>query len=509
MTLLFPWVLWLWAPWMALWLRRPRRFVDTAHLWIIALLLVSLSRPAVEQNRQNQPIEARDIIIALDLSYSMRGTDLAPDRYTFAVSTLRALLELNTTDQIMLIGFTTNPLLLSPPTTDHRLVFQALESLNPDYILTRGTSLQRLFAKISTLPPAPRHLILLTDGGEETDTLHPLTQTKNLTLTIVGIGTKQGTTIPTPQGGLLKNAKGDLVISRLNPQLARLASKQSDTYITPLDTPEATARKLLQSIQSADPSTATKEIRSYLELYWGPLLVALLLFMLLHTRGVRYLLLATALFGLPATASPLDTYTLSRAYDAYHAGAYQKSQAYLDTLTASSLQAKLARAAIAYRLGRYEEAIAHYQAIRSTSHSIKQILYYNLANCHARLGAFSKAKALYLKALQFGKDPDAQANLALIARLQDRVKMQGMSQPGATATQANDTSTDRESRSKTSKDQSDQSEQAGSTKSGGEQSKKQTRSGRLLADPDSRPLPLSSKAYDLINQGYIHEKQPW
>jgi len=47
--------------------------------------------------------------------------------------------------------------------------------------------------------------------------------------------------------------------------------------------------------------------------------------------------------------------------------------------------------------------------------------------------------------------------------------------------------------------------------SGGEtQSKKHKKNAKLhLQEDHTQPHPLSSKVYELINKGYIHETQPW
>jgi len=38
---------------------------------------------------------------------------------------------------------------------------------------------------------------------------------------------------------------------------------------------------------------------------------------------------------------------------------------------------------------------------------------------------------------------------------------------------------------------------------------KEQEKGKLTLDPKQEKHPLSSKVYELINKGYIHEKQPW
>jgi len=164
MTLLYPSFLWLLIPLALLLWKSLNKLQHLIHIVILILLVLTLARPVQEHTLQAANIKAKDIIIALDLSYSMRAKDLTPTRYGFAKETINALLKKNPSDNIMLIAFTTNPLLLSPPTTDHTLINIALQSLNPNFILTKGTSLEKLFKRLSTMSLGHKNLILMTDG---------------------------------------------------------------------------------------------------------------------------------------------------------------------------------------------------------------------------------------------------------------------------------------------------------------------------------------------------------
>ena len=129
MSILYPSVLWLLIPLAVLFYYRPKQMTDSVHLIILALMITALSRPVIDQGPQERQLEAQEVIIALDVSYSMKADDIVPNRYNFARKTIDAFLHQNVSDNITLIAFTTNPLLLSPPTTDHQLISLALKSL--------------------------------------------------------------------------------------------------------------------------------------------------------------------------------------------------------------------------------------------------------------------------------------------------------------------------------------------------------------------------------------------
>ena len=515
MILLYPQFLWLFIPLgLLVWQLRPKTLRQTVHLIILGLLILTLSRPQLKEGLQAQPMDAKEILIALDVSYSMRAQDIAPDRYTYAKVMLKALLQKNSKDNILLIAFTTNPLLLSPPTTDHQLVRTALDALEPKHILTKGTSLQKLFAKIAALPKVPREVLLVTDGGEERD-LQPLLDTLQglpIHLTIFALGTAAGTTIPTPDGRMLKDDQAHLVISRINPLLHSLADATDGTYLTASGSPLDDAKTLYVHFQNSGQTTrlSHKMHHNDTELYTIPLLLAIMLFLMLHTRASRYLLLFFAMVGLPLHAGLLDGLRLHQAYDAYKAGEHNRTKTILLHIKTPSLQQQYALASTYYRLGDYPKARTLFAAIRTSSPQLKQRLYYNIANTYSMEGMYDKARIYYTKALQLGEDSDAAHNLALVIHRDNASRSQlGTAHPRSQSSQTGESDNSTEAHS-----QKQRKEQAGSgAGAGGKQgeSKPKPQDKKVLLEQDERtaPLPLGSKVYELINEGYIRETQPW
>jgi len=510
MTLLYPSFLWLLLPLILLLWGSSRKVIQVVHLIVLMLVVLSLCRPVQEQALQEARIEAKDIIIALDVSYSMKATDILPTRYDFAKETVSALLQANPGDNIMLIAFTTNPLLLSPPTTDHALINVALKNLNPEFILTKGTSLEKLFKKLSSMQMGHKNLVLMTDGGEE-DNLEKLTtlvQNANISLTILALGSTQGTTIKNKDGSLLKDKEDNLVISRVNPLLESLASSVSGAYFTASNTAKATAYKLNDALQNNENKAQSiqKMQRHYLELYQIPLSLALLLFFMVHTRAVKYLLILFTLLGVQAEASVLDNYHLNLAYKSYEGSDFNETRKELKQIKIRSLQSQMILANTHYKQRAFKKAIQTYKSIRSTSVEIKQQLYYNIANAYAMLESYDKAKIYYTKALQLGEDPDAQHNLHLVALLSDQKSADlGIAHP-----KSQDSSSSKSESQEENKESKSEDEPSSGSGGGGEsQTQKEQEKSKLLSDESQEQHPLGSKVYELINEGYIREKQPW
>ena len=514
MTLLYAGFLWLLIPLGLLLWQGTSSIVQRVHLMVLMLIVISLSRPVQEQALQEADIKAKDIIIALDVSYSMKATDIQPTRYDFAKETISALLKENPSDNIMLLAFTTNPLLLSPPTTDHTLINIALQSLNPEFILTKGTSLEKLFKKLAAMKMGDKNLILMTDGGEENDLakLTSLVEESNIALSVLALGTTQGTTVTKEDGTLLKDKEDQLVISRINPLLSALASSVSGTYITPSSTPEATANDLSDALEEneAKAEHVQKMQHHYLELYQIPLALALLLFFMVHTRAVKYLFLLFALAGLPAQASMLDDYHLTRAYKSYQKSDLNSTRRHLKQIQTPSLQSRITLANTYYRQRAFKKAIKTYKSIRSTSTNVKQALYYNIANAYAMLESYDKAKIYYTKTLQLGADADAEHNLRLVALLSDKKSASlGIAHPKSQDSSSSKSEDQGEDKEETRSEDDPSSGSGGGGESQSQSKKDQKTKQQLLSTGEEEQHPLSSKVYELINKGYIREKQPW
>ena len=509
MTVLYPSFLWLLLPLSLFLWKSTSNIIQRVHLLVLMLIVIALARPVQEQALQEASIKAKDIIIALDVSYSMKATDIQPTRYDFAKETISALLKENPSDNIMLLAFTTNPLLLSPPTTDHTLINIALQSLNPEFILTKGTSLQKLFRKLASMKTGHKNLILMTDGGEEDDLakLSTLVQDSNIALTVLALGSTQGTTVTKEDGTLLKDKEENLVISRINPLLSSLSSSVSGTYLTPSSTASATANELNTALQSNEAEQVQKMQRHYLELYQIPLALALLLFLMVHTRAVKYLFILFAFLGVQTQASMLDDYHLQRAYQSYQKSDLNTTRKHLKQIQNRSLQSQVALANTYYKQRAFKKAIKTYSAIRSTSPNVKQALYYNIANAYAMLQSYDKAKVYYTKTLQLGADTDAEHNLRLVVLLADEKSASlGIAHP-----KSQDSSSSQSEPSEEEKDEtrSEDDPSSGSGGGGESQTKQEQENKQLLSDGSEEQHPLSSKVYELINKGYIREKQPW
>ncbi len=513
MSWLYPSLLWLLVPIVLLGVRYRHHIDILVHALVAALLVVALARPVVVDNETARSIEAHELILALDVSYSMRAQDLSPDRYRFAKETFKALLRTDRNAIVTLYAFTTNPLQLSPPTTDRPLVETALDAIDPEQILTKGTSLKRLFERLASEDSRERWLIVATDGGEEKE-ITPLIDTlrrARIVPIVLAVASRSGALVPDREGKPLRDAQDNLVVSRRNPLLDTLVRETEGILVEPKNTPQATAQAIVDLVEShlKKRKIERKSLR-YTDLSFLPLLAAAVLFFLLHTRYVRYLLLLATFIGLNAEAGDLDR--LHSAYRAYNEGNYTHAVTLLKSIETASFQRTYALANSYYKLGKYDEALRLYRSLRTASIPLKRKVVYNIANCYAKTGRYKEAQRHYIEALRLGAGEDAWHNLSLVLFKRDKAAPRGKTAPSdarnapakqSAATDDTDTQSGKRSGGRG----------GGMTGNGGD-TRTKPQASDVTKTPERQnghatPHPLGSKVYELINKGYIRETKPW
>ena len=536
MSFVYASVLWLFLPLVVYVFKRKKKqhFSQNLRWAVLVLLIMALARPVVLQHDGVEKVMAHSIVLALDLSVSMNANDIKPSRAMASRKVIENFLELERQEQIALVGFTINPLLLSPPTTDQELVKLALENMNSEYILTKGTDLQRLFEKVAKFKGQEKKLILFTDGGDEVldEALISFLERKNIKLFTLGMATKQGSSVEKKDGTLLQDKAGHIVVSKLNPTL-RALSEQSGGEFLAFSNVEDALRSIVSWLESQSISDDELERKSkaYFELAFVPIILGIILFFISATRFSKNFLALFLLLGLnvqaeelvtrehwgeglkhlnvqPTKWAVLDAYYLQKAYDSYENKAYEKSQINLYKIKNRTLEAELLLAHTFYKQEKYKQSKRILKGIKSSNKKFKQQVYYELGNCEAKMRYMDKAKGYYVKALQLGEDADALHNLEWVTlRLKEDSFKVGYSNPSG-----KEASKSKNEELEVQKEKSSSQKNESTGASGGAGSKKSKNSTvKVMQSEQERKSKrvLSSKAYDLINEGYIKEEKPW
>ena len=507
MSFLNVYFLWLILPLAVYLFRRKTKQSLQQHLrWLaVVLLIIAIARPVLVQSSSKETLSAHSIIVALDLSASMNANDIKPSRAIASRETIKAFLEKNLNDQISLIGFTTNPLLLSPSTTDHTLVAMALDTMKSEYILTKGTDLKKLLEKVAEFPDQEKKLLLFSDGGDELvdKALVAFAKESNIKILVVAMATQRGSTILDKNGEILKDKAGHIVVSKFNASVGVLGT------LIPFEGIEPTVSKIQKWIeeQKGLRNGLAKETRNYFELFFIPTFLALIFLFLSATKFSLKIIALLALLNINLQAGEVDSYYLHSAYDYYENQEYNATLEELFKIESKTLESELTLANTYYKLEKYKEAKSILKTLKSTRPKVKQQLLYSLGNCEAKLAYYEKAKNYYVKSLQLGEDNDTLHNLEVVMFLKHKESSKvGFINPNSPqASKDSNENVESEEKSSSSKE-----EKSGS--SGGVGSKKNKTSTVKVVkstEASASKREMSSKAYDLINERYIRESKPW
>lgn len=202
------------------------------------LLVFALARP--QWGHLDEPVfdQAREIVIALDLSRSMLATDVRPSRLERAKLLVTSLLERLAGERVGLVVFSGTAFLQSPLSSDYEILNEFLPSLTPDYLPEGGTNYRSLIDTalnaFGSSGAADRFLIVLSDGEATDDDWKTGAEElakRGIRVLGLGLGTAQGSIIPDGSGGYVKDERGAVVLSKLeSATLQELASKTQGVY---------------------------------------------------------------------------------------------------------------------------------------------------------------------------------------------------------------------------------------------------------------------------------------
>ena len=156
--------------------RRPPRLrhIPVALLVIaLSLLTVAVAGPTKDTR---VPRNRAVIMLVIDVSQSMRATDVSPSRLAAAQKAAKQFAQQVTPGvNLGLVSFAGTPNVLVSPTSRHDATVSALDNLRPDDATATGDAIFAALASIATVAsvlssgnatPPPARIVLLSDGAE-------------------------------------------------------------------------------------------------------------------------------------------------------------------------------------------------------------------------------------------------------------------------------------------------------------------------------------------------------
>ena len=209
-----------------------------------SLLIIALARPRWGIENISADLKGRDVLIMIDVSYSMAVPDVVPNRMELAKKYINELLESGIEDRIGLMVFSSDSELLVPVTHDYAAVSFFVESIYPGMVGKGGTDIgNALVAGIKSFDDTDfsnKMIILITDGEDLEGKIknnETFIKDSNIRIFTVGIGTKNGEPIPlhNDKGEIesyVKASNGTHVVSKLDEALlSKIAEITGGSYM--------------------------------------------------------------------------------------------------------------------------------------------------------------------------------------------------------------------------------------------------------------------------------------
>ena len=193
-------------------------FLKISKYFLLTALIIALARPrSFTISQDNDDSKGIDIMLSVDVSYSMLARDLEPDRITAFKNIAIKFIEKRPADRIGLVTYAGEAFTKVPVTSDHAVVIDELKNLN-QLELPQGTAIgEGLSVAVSHLRHSKaksKIIILMTDGVNTIENALPaqvgaqLAKSNDIKVYTVGIGTNGFALMPTAT-----DIFGDLVFS--------------------------------------------------------------------------------------------------------------------------------------------------------------------------------------------------------------------------------------------------------------------------------------------------------
>ena len=421
-----------------------------AIAWFVSV--IALAGPTWE--RLPQPVYQLKMghVIVIDMSLSMRATDMTPDRLTRAKYKAIDLVNAIGEGEMGLVAYAGDAFVISPLTEDAANITTLIPSLSPEIMPVPGSDpllgIESAAALLTNAGYNSGMIYWITDGIElaQQNELQEYVASIPFTLNALTVGTAEGAPIRQQSGELLKDHTGSIVIPKLNDDAVKGVVKTSGGRFESFTSNDADIEALAAiSLLDKGNSEEDEEDNNIQGDQWkevGPYLVVLLLPLAAFAfkRGLVFLLLVGLLSppvmqkahalqgsdvaserqsGIENSAQPKSLSWWQKpfmndnqeALNSYQRGKYKDAVSQFDD--------KLWKASSLYKSGEYERALAAFENIPGPESL------YNQGNALAKLGKLEKAIEKYERALQEAPDfEDAKTNKKIIEDLLEQQAQQ-------------------------------------------------------------------------------------
>lgn len=209
----------------------------------LAFLILGTANPQIGTKLENFKREGVDVIIAIDVSNSMKAEDVKPSRLERAKQYVSKLIDKMYNDRIGLIVFAGDAFIQLPLTTDYSAAKLFLSTVDHDLVYNQGTAIGKAIElsmkSFKKEEKKYKALIIITDGeNHEDDAISMAGEAAKTGVVIytIGMGSVNGAPIPIYSGNqrvnFMTDYEGNTVVTKLDAgMLEQIASAGDGKFI--------------------------------------------------------------------------------------------------------------------------------------------------------------------------------------------------------------------------------------------------------------------------------------
>jgi len=241
----------------------------------IAFLIIALANPQLGKGKSLAVAEGIEIMIALDISNSMRALDLDPnrDRLSIAKLSIDRMLHSLHGDKVGIIVFAGDAFLQVPLTSDYRAIRMFMQSIRPEMMTNQGTSIglaiDKSLQSFDMDNGVNKAIIVISDGEDHEGDANLMAESANemgIVVSTVGMGTENETAIPDYQDGKLvglkKDAYGKTVYTKLNEEMLEGVAEAGGGSYTRAEGSFVNLEGLMSEIRKIEKTTMESSLHS-------------------------------------------------------------------------------------------------------------------------------------------------------------------------------------------------------------------------------------------------------
>ena len=359
---------------------KPKKTQIAINILVYLSIIIALTGPTVFRDEAQVVEPTKNLIILMPLTLSMTATDLSPNRIHVAQYISDNLISMPFTKLSCLIGYSEQTDIIYPCTKDKNIAHQFIQYLTPNIFKNEQFDLLNALkkaAEISIDSPKDNYRIVLfidQSNKERLDKASEYFNKLHLPLTIIQVGSEDGSVIPLNNGKLLKDSKGSLVITKVDTAIIQgFSNKLNAVYLD-----AHTAMEYPSKIFGSEQKTI-KKTHQDLGIYF---LLPCIALAYLFRRNFIFLLIILSQYPENSFADAIPD-----PYQLYKTSRYEEAAKLFS-------QEPIWQGNSYFKLGRYDQAIESYKKDDT------YIAHFNMGNSYAFKNNYNKAIEQYNLALQ-------------------------------------------------------------------------------------------------------------